>query len=592
MKEKDSKAARRRLQAERREVERIEENDPVRRRVLDALGREPTRPTKLARKIGAEKESVSRTLGLLDKEGLVLAATDPDDRRGRVYSLTAAGRQQLGRHLAFGPPDPAPPPPGHEEVAGFLREALDGAIQMRRRTNRLQDAIDRLQEIYAEAEAIGEQEVALEALAELAASQRQDRQRKARVHSLAVLEKISAGAPGVAPSLVLPAVAHLEYERGREADLGGADLGTAAQRLIAARSLYSGLLEDQDRPDTASWRYRRAWSVFSLAGVLRQQSRYELALEHAALALRMFDELEDPYGRAHCWFMFGFCLRLLRRFDEAWSCLRHAHGIADGSAFERARSNCLMQMGDVRRCQGKTAEAKEMLEEAFRLAGSMDLLLTQAFARSAIGAAEFQEGDHEGARSTLEAAQELFARAEHPEGIALNARRQATVARYLSGQGIKPDTPTMKALIRTAQETYEAVGSPTGVAACEVERGWLRLLSPSCGKVEPVVRRLTKMLAQMRESPHQELVLLLDAWLPTVLNDFAKQVDKDLASETEDVYESARRKLAGSGELSLETINEVGDRIRTKHETQGSAHVIEMGGESRREREPLLLAAA
>ena len=396
----------------------------------------------------------------------------------------------------------------------------------------------------------------------------------------------------MAPTLVLPAVAHLEYERGREADLGGADLAESAQRLIAARSLYTSLIEDKHRADTPWWRTRRAWSVFSLAGVLRQQSRYELALEHSALALRMFDELEDSYGSAHCWFLFGFCLRLLRRFDEAWSCLQHAHGIADGGSYERARSNCLMQMGDVRRCQGKTGEAKAMLGEAFELAGTMDLLLTQAFARSAIGAAEFQEGEYEGARSTLEAAQELFARAEHEEGIALNARRQATVARYLSQEGVKPDTPTMKALIRTAEASYEAVGSPIGVAACEVERGWLRMLSPSCGKVEPVVKRLGRMLAQMRESPHHELVLFLDAWLPTSLNEFAKQVDDDLAEEAADIYANARRKLAGSGELSVETINEVGERIKTNHETQGSAHVIEMGGESRREPEPRLLAAA
>ena len=143
---KDSSAARRRLKTERREVARIEESDPLRRRILDQLGREPMRPKTLARETGAEKESVSRTLAELSKQGLLVVEKDPDDRRARVYSLTAAGRRQLGRHLAFGATAPVPPPPDRDEVAGFLREALENAIAMRRSINRLQGAIDRLQE--------------------------------------------------------------------------------------------------------------------------------------------------------------------------------------------------------------------------------------------------------------------------------------------------------------------------------------------------------------------------------------------------------------------------------------------------------------
>ena len=43
---------------------------------------------------------------------------------------------------------------------------------------------------------------------------------------------------------------------------------------------------------------------------------------------------------AYCWFLFGFLLRLLRRFDEAWSCLDIAYGAAvkKGNDFERLRA--------------------------------------------------------------------------------------------------------------------------------------------------------------------------------------------------------------------------------------------------------------
>jgi DNA-binding MarR family transcriptional regulator len=163
---KNSKAAAtRRLQAERREVAASERKEPLRRRLLIALGEGASTPTVLSTSVKARKESVSRRLAELRQDGLVTAAKDGDDRRNSVYSLTRAGRSELGRHLAFGEPQEPPSPPNAEEAAAFLREALAGAVAMRRRDNRLQDAIDRMQEIYEQAEEAGAHDVALEALA-------------------------------------------------------------------------------------------------------------------------------------------------------------------------------------------------------------------------------------------------------------------------------------------------------------------------------------------------------------------------------------------------------------------------------------------
>jgi tetratricopeptide (TPR) repeat protein len=587
---KDSKTAVLRLSQERREVGKIEHKEPLRRRLLVALGEAPSTPSTLGKFVGARTESVSRKLAEMRDEGLVTAEKDGDDRRQIKYFLTPEGRSELGRHLAFGKAERVPPPPDREEAERFLREALAGAVAMRRRANKLQPAIDRLEKIYVQAETAGASGVALETLAELATTQRQDRQHRPFEQSLAILDRIALGTPDVDSELVFPAIAHLEYERGRAGELGEESAGAMARHLTAAISLFGQLTEHRANADTRSWRARRAWSVVSLAGNLRRQSQYEDSLRYAASALRMFDELDDRYGSAQCWFLFGFCLRLLRRFDEAWSCLEQAHKIAadPNNSFERARSSCLMQMGEVRRCQGHAEEAKALLGDAFELADSMDLLVTQAFATSALGAVEFQQKDFEHAQTTLESAQEIFNRCKHQEGIALNARRQATVARHLSGLGVKPNTPKVKALIRLAEGNYKLMDSPAGVAACEIERGWMRKLSPSCGKVEPVIKRLSHIL----EDNQQRRSLKLDAWLPGVLNDFAKEVDGELAKKATKVYSAAKRQLEENGVQGVESVSEVTGRIKTSHESQPTSLAIEMGGESRRKQEPLALTAA
>jgi DNA-binding MarR family transcriptional regulator len=588
---KDSDTAVKRLRSERREVAAVERKEPLRRRLLQALGNAPETSGALAEIVDAAKPSVSRKLTEMRAAGLVTVEKDEDDGRLSRYSLTTEGRSELGRHIAFGTAEKAPPPPDRDEIVEFLREALAGAVEMRRRANKLQDAIDRLEQIRNQAEEVGATDVALEALAELATTQRQDRQRKPLERSLATLDEVAQGRES-APELVFPAIAHLEYERGRAGELSEEDVGTMARHLTAAISLFGQLTEDRPNADTRPWRARRAWSVVSLAGNLRRQSMYEEALRHAASALRMFEELDDEYGRSQCWFLFGFCLRLLRRFDEAWSCLEHAHSIAANPAnsFERARASCLMQMGDVRRCQGSHEEARELLGDVIQLADNMDLPVTRAFATSAMGAVEFQEKDLTQAQETLRFAQKIFDRCGHREGVALNARRQVTVARRLSEAHTKPNAGEVKALIALAKATYEEMGSPAGIASCEIERGWMRIFSPSCGKLEPVVNRLNKMLVP---NSRQWESLVHDAWVPQVLNTFAKEAEnEDLAREAKKLNSMAKRELEAKAEQGVESISTVAGRFKTTSEGRLSASVAEMGGESSREEEPLAMAPA
>jgi DNA-binding MarR family transcriptional regulator len=588
----EAKKATARLKRERAEIARLEKQ-PLRRRLLLALAKDAASPTDLARLVGARKESVSRKLAELSAAGFVRSEKDPDDGRQLVYFLTLAGRSEAGRHLSLGKDDPLPPRPDREHFEAFVREAIDAAVSLRRRSNSLEDAIDRLQEIHRQCMAAGLYPLALEALIELAATQRQDRRKGEFDRSIRELERIVSGETAFDATLILPASAHLEYERGRAGDLRPGEEAERIEHLHGAKSTFGTLLRDRPGPGDTAWARRRAWSFASLAGIYRNQSQYQQALEHAGHGLRGFEELEDDYGMAYCWFLFGFLLRLLRRFDEASSCLRIAYGIAarEGNAFERLLANSLVQMGDVERCQGHTVESQVTLAKAIDLAQPMKMALTRAFACSATGAAQFQEGDYELARATLDSVQPVFEQLKHPHGIALNAQRQATVARHLSYEGMKIDAPRTKELLRIAQATYRELNSPTGVAACEIEKGWMRTYSPSCGRVAPVVKNLDRLVAKLvTPDPRLTETWMQDAWFPVMLQDFVKassaEVKKtapDLIENSKRVHKLARIKLQRQGEFGVVTANEGEHRIRNAHKAQGTREVIEMAGESPRE---------
>ncbi|HEX6665474.1 MAG TPA: hypothetical protein VF081_02635 [Solirubrobacterales bacterium] len=581
------------LRREKRELAQIERKEPLRRRLLVALGKSPSTPTDLAKAVGTRTASVGRKLAEMLDEGLLATEKGRDDRRLTIYSLTPEGQSELGRHLAFGAPTKLPPRRNEEEVAKFLREALAGAVALRRRRNRLQDSIDRLEEILAQARELKADEIALEALAELATTQRQSSQQLPLKRSLGVLETIALGTPDVRADLVLPAIAHLEYERGRIGELRGEDLAPMAQHLNAAISLFGQLVDHRPAADTRALRTRQAWSVVGLARNLRRQSQYVASLRYAAQALEMFDELEDDYGRVQCLYLFGFGLRQLRRFDEAWSCLDRAHKIAadPGQSFERARASCLMQMGDVSRHRGDTDKATDLLGEAVELADHLDLVLTRAFATSAIGAVEYQKREFQLAQQTLGSAQGLFEQCGHPEGTALNARRQATVARRLLLEDFKmsvSEVRVFKRLLRSAERSYREIGSAAGVAACEVERGWMGMLEPDCGSVGQAIKQLNRILSNNRAWRS----LKGDAWFPEVFRSFARQAnDEELVARAKGVYSAAKEQFEESGNQGLEYVLEATGPLETTKEVQAPKLAIEMGGESRLKDPPVAVAA-
>lgn len=579
-----------RLRAERRRVAELESTEPLRRRILVALGEAAAAPSELARAVDARKESVSRKLRELREAGLVEVSRDTDDRRRSVYSLTAAGRSELGRHLAFGEPEVSLPPPDRDEVVEFLREALAGAVAMRRRSNRLQGAIDRIEDIKSQAEELDAVDLRLEALAELTITQRQDRQTAQRDLSLQSLSALALGADEVEPRLVYPAIAHLEYERGKAADLGETDTAVLGRHLIAAMSLFEALTEERPVEETKTWQGRRAWSVIGFANNLREQSRYEEALRYAVSGLRLFEDLDDDYGRTQCWLLFGFCLRLLQRFDVAWTCLERASALAGskGNSFERAMAYCRVQMGEVRRCQSRTDEARELLDEACLRAERLDLDIAKAFATSGIAATEFQDGALDGAQATLRRAQEIFDSRAHTEGMALNARRQGTVARHLSAEGIAPREREIKSLIARAERCYMSLASPAGVAACEIERGWMRTISPECGDVRQIVDRLNRMLAD----DDQREILKADPWVPRVLREFSKEVGGDLEDKAKRLLTTANDQIKREGEKGLKSVAKVASGLDQIPDGKPKKPVVEMGGESRRRRAPLELTAA
>jgi DNA-binding MarR family transcriptional regulator len=579
--------AEQRIQRQIEEVAETEKKEPLRRRILAALVDGTATPTELGKRLGSPAPSISRILKEFREAGLVVSEGDEADRRRSHYSLTAAGEVQLNKHTAFGAKEKPPPPLSGDQTVQLLRTALDRAVRIRREANRLGEAIARLRAVIREAEKIGARDIALEGMVELAKTLRQDRRPEEqeelwaaydeqvdRLNDIALGNDADYGA-----ELAVPAAAHLKYSLGRAGDRRGEDLPSREAHLTAACSLYGQLVSNSQMPVTANWLARQAWSVVSLAGNLRKQTQLEKALRLATMAKRSFDLLEDDYGRAHCLFMFGFCLRLLGEFREAWVCLERAYKIADIRSFERIRADTLMQMGEVKRCLGDLDEAREMLDDALGQADGMKLLVTQAFAQSALGAVEFQQEHLSQARDYLAGAESLFQGCQHVEGMALNARRQAAVAREIAVESSKPSYAAVERLIESAYEGYADLHSPAGIAACAIEEGRVRMLRKG-GRVQPVVERLRALLADRS----QREILELDPWVPQLLTRFAEDAgDEALLGQSEGVMATAQEKLAERGAQGVERVALVVEELVLEDEDEIAPSAAEMGGESRRD---------
>ncbi|HEU4703362.1 MAG TPA: helix-turn-helix domain-containing protein [Conexibacter sp.] len=551
-----------------------EDRQPLRRRLLEALGDAPATPTELHKRLGAARESVSRKLGELSDEGLVTLTEDPDDRRRRVYAITQEGVVQLSVHRSYGARPPAPQPPTDADTVAFLRSAVRSAVRLRRKTNRLQDAAERLELLRAQADELHAPELALDATNELLTTLRQDRRHEQVDELLNGLERIAVGTEHGTPALAMQAFAHREYALGRLP--GGRRPRDRARHLETAQTLYAELARTAPDGSAAAWREREAWSIVSHAGHLRERSKFERALLRTLEAMELFRQLEDPYGESRCRFMIGFCWRLMGDFEQAADALQAAYALAAEHSFQRFQADSLMQLGDVRRCQGDAAAARELLGDAIDRANHMGLDVTQAFAQSALGAVCFEQQQIDEAARALLAAERLFKRCDHHEGLALNARRQARVGR--AGLERRGEVRALRGLVEEAFARYKALGSPAGLAACEVELVRLQRIEGRSGT--QTIKRLRARLEDDDQRPY----IFKDPWVPHVVAAFAAEVDHG-----DDRLRDEARKLVASadqwlGRWRAQLAEQLGTApaARRRRSRLASVARFEMGGETRR----------
>lgn len=580
-----------------RQRDRVRRTEPLRRRILQVLSISSKTSKELTEETGARGETISRLLSELRADDLVESSPIPGDGRQRMHDLTVAGEIELSRQLAYGK-RPKPVRPSREAAIAFLRSALAAAVEMRRRSNHLDEAEVRLEVVLREARKLGENGLVVEAISELATTRRQNRRAEEVEELLDELESIAMGKSMYSSSPVaMPALAYRQYALGR-VRVGGVDeLAKRANHLISAASLFEELGDAPQSRSSRKWKEREAWSIASHASNLRARSRYAKALQTTAAALRIFEELDDPYGRSHCLFQFGFSLRLLGEFEGAWEQLSEAQELAKANSFERFQADSLMQLGEVLRCRGRMDEAREALEEARERSVRMGLGVTQAFAHSALGAVAFHRRELQEAQLELRRAEEGFSLYSHRKGLALNSRRRAAVARLLSHEEGTADLQQVEHLVDRASEYYRALHSPAGLTACLIEHGRLRIMRDQ--EDPETVETLLGMLDN--RTPERDL-LELDPWVPRVLESFALETEnRSLIRRAQDFIVEADRNL---GELTRKSLRRVAAIVGRRETSDDGAALAggssdygglapwEMGGESRQDLDALEPAVA
>jgi DNA-binding MarR family transcriptional regulator len=558
-------------------VRRIEQEEPLQRRILEFLARESLTPTILADRLEARKESVSRLLKILRDEGLVEIHRVPGDRRRRRYAVTNAGEVELRRHRAYGEPGPRPVEPDHEQVVRFLYSALANSVRMRRHTNELAEAIDRQRKVLREARKLKEGQLVLETMHELATTLRQQGKEPDVTVLLKELEEVQLGRGEYAdPALSLQAAAHRSYALGRLGERRKGGQRERANQLITAAVNYCELAKGSTAKDSRKWRERQAWSAFGLAANQRSASQPQDALLTASAALHLFERIEDDYGRSHCLFLLGFCLRLLGDLDGAAGLLGDAQGLAAKHSYARLLANSLMQIGEVHRCRGEHAAPRLTLEESQQRAEMMQLPVIQAFAHTALGSVAFGQGNWLESQLELKRAQRKFeevSRADERdwEGEVLNVRRLAVAARFEFEERRQGNLTIARQLNDEASRRYQQMRRPAGMVACSVERDRQRM----CEGVEPDGILFLKDLIDNKDRERE--CLESDPWVPSILLEFAKETeDQDLVSRAQQVFAAAQRKL----EATLRQAKEI---VGPEHPAAASpppAKANEMGAET------------
>jgi DNA-binding MarR family transcriptional regulator/tetratricopeptide (TPR) repeat protein len=580
-----------RLSTARAAVAAHERREPLRRRLLGELSRGRLTPTALVAQTHARQETVSRVLRALAEDGLVAVETDPDDRRRKLYALTAEGEAAFGGHLVFGAPAEPAPPPSAGEMEVFLGASLTDAVMLRRQDNRLDEALGRIRSVIREAAKAKLPALELRARRELTTTLRQAEQPRELAAELGEFARIAAGEDErFGPALAVPALAHLQYERGRRLEhLGGRTIDVRTRWLINAAGVYASLAEGGHAGD--DWKARRGWALFNIADNYRELTKIGRALTVVNQAAILFSDEEDRYGLAHCLFLAGSSLRLRGDFAHARVSLEEARDIAVGDAFERLLAMTLMQLGETYRCEGHPERARDMLTESLDRATALDTTLTKAFALSALGATSFDLGDQGAALRQLADAQEQLERCSHLEGQALNLRRLAVVQRTVMTSGRGLDTRQVRSLVSRARSRYARMQSPAGIAACLVESGRLTLNTG---------RRTTEICRSLRElisprGPRRDL-LERDPWVPDIVLDFAREAcDPTLVAAATSLRADARsraalRESAGWAFLYERACGRVNEKGSAASSQDGDRRPDEMAGEPRRLSQPVAMA--
>jgi DNA-binding MarR family transcriptional regulator len=566
-------ASRGRASRQRRRIREIEKTEPLQRRILRALAGTPQTPSELVNQLDATKETISRLLSRLQQDALVEHSPVAGDARRKLYRLSPEGERTFGRHLAYGKADPLPAPATSEHTVALVRAGLENAVRMRRQANRLDDAAARMEIVLAQARELGDSELLIDTLGELATTLRQARRYEELEALLDELKRMALGThPTRDPELAFPAAAHREYELGR---LRGDAIGNVAARarhLDAAQSLFCQLGHSAEARRKATWVEREAWSVLSLASNLRERTHYERAIGKASWAMSRFQSIEDHYGQSRSLFMIGLCLRLMGDFRQAWAHLAQSLVIAQEHTFERFQADTLLQMGDVQRCMGQIAPARALLSQAIEQARRMDLQLMLAFAQSSLGACAYQVEDYERARAELNRAQVVFRTCAHGEGLALNTRRQAVVQYRLNEHPPAGALTTLRRAVGSAHKQYEDLHSPAGAAACDIQAGRLCLMLED-DPIDPVAK-----LKKRLDDPRQRDLIELDPWVPSYLLHFSTLVDDEL------LHTSAKGLVAdGQRRRNAWFVQVMGPAALDSPVSSVDKGVLEMGGESRRD---------
>jgi tetratricopeptide (TPR) repeat protein len=328
------------------------------------------------------------------------------------------------------------------------------------------------------------------------------------------------------------------------------------------------------------WRARQGWAHAALADNLRQQSELGDALDAARQAGHIFEEIGDSYGLVRATFLSGFCLRLRGQFAAASRHLEAAYQRAQEHGYAAFAADTLMQLGEVRRCQGDSNTAAEMLCEALGRATALQLPLTQAFAASSLAAAAHARGADEEALRCLRSAQHLFVKRAYADGIALNLRRHAIVLRMSADR--KPGAlAKARRMLFEALKTYARISSPAGEAACLVEGGFLALASNR--NPERSCAELLKRLAE----PSARRMLALDPWVASMIADLARTLShRDLEVEARALLCQSRQILY---KHETETVSTVTPDGASAHAQRPPAD--HMGGEPRRYRSHIAVVA-